>query len=347
MFNTKVNLSALLVSSLLCSGITYMVCYSSFKHSTKHEENITRTVAPTAVPAASSCSSVSYRLEGYKYIKPLLWGDKTCESPNLSDLKKELMDAIDKYKQLGEIQDASVYMKIFKGGEFLSINDGNMYHPGSLIKLPILMTYLWMEEKKQGVLDRKLTFTLPPGGVPQQTYNSNQIQPGKTYTIRELLRYMIAFSDNNATYLLNENVDLDAFRKMYADFKLPVPDVHDRNYQISAKDYSAFLKVIYNAGYLNINNSEFVAELLSQCDFKEGIAAGLPSNIPVAHKFGEWGNVKTQEHQLSESAIVYMDKIPYLITIMTRGNDVKRLPEVISGISKITFKNIQAKEVSF
>ena len=55
-----------------------------------------------------------------------------------------------------------------------------MYHPASLIKLPILITYLKMEEKNPGILNKKLVFTLPKGGVPQQTYNTHQIEPGKS-----------------------------------------------------------------------------------------------------------------------------------------------------------------------
>ncbi len=343
MLNFKVNFSILLISSVFCSGVTYLVTKSGIKHVNNNLTAATEVSPKVAKATTVSCGSVSHRLEGYKYIKPLLWGDKTCESGNYSNLKADLVSAIDKYKQQGVIDNCSVYMKVFNKGEFVSINENETYHPGSLIKLPILITYLTMEEKNAGVLNRKLTFNLPPGGLPRQTYNSNQIQPGKSYTIKELLRYMIAFSDNNATYLLNENVDIDAFKKMYADFGLPVPDVRDRNYQITAKDYSAFL----NAGYLTINNSEYVAELLHQCDFNDGIASGLPQNVEVAHKFGEWGDVKTQKHQLSESAIVYLNNSPYLITVMTSGADVKKLPAVISDISKLAYNGIREREVTF
>jgi beta-lactamase class A len=347
MLKFKVNFSILLLSSALCSGVTYLVNKGNTKHVNNNLAAATVVSSKPTNIANVSCGSVSHRLEGYKYIKPLLWGDKTCESGNYAALKAELVSAIDKYKQAGVIDNCSVYMKVFSKGEFVSINENDMFHPGSLIKLPILITYLSMEEKNAGVLNRKLTFNLPPGGLPQQTYNSNQIQPGKSYTIKELLRYMIAFSDNNATYLLNENVDLDVFKKMYVDFGMPVPDVRDRNYQITAKDYSAFLKVIYNAGYLTINNSEYVAELLHECDFNEGIASGLPKSVEVAHKFGEWGDVKTQKHQLSESAIVYLNSSPYLITVMTSGADVKKLPAVISEISKLTYNKIREQEVTF
>lgn len=36
------------------------------------------------------------------------------------------------------------------------------------------------------------------------------------------------------------------------------------------------MKAIYNAAYLTINDSENAAELLTQCDFKDGIVKSLP-----------------------------------------------------------------------
>ncbi len=343
MLSRKVNLSYLLLSCILSIAVTFTICFQKFKH-----KNSTGELQAKSIPmvAAPSCGVVSHRMEGYKFIKPLLYADKICETGNYQGLKYELVDAIDKFKQAGMIDNASVYLKIYNhGGEFLSINENELFHPGSLIKLPILITYLTMEEKTPGILNKKLLFTLPPGGVPQQTYNSNQIVPGKSYSIKELLKYMVAYSDNNATYLLNNNVDLAAFSKMFSDLGLTVPDVHDPNFQITAKDYSAFFKVIYNAGYLNIANSEYVAELLNQCDFKDGIQSGLPADVEIAHKFGEWGDRKNPTiHQLSESGIIYIKNSPYLLTVMTQGKDVKKLPDVLRAISKITFKNIKEKE---
>ena len=347
MLNKKVTIKGLLVASVASSIVTFAICYKAYKKSNLHAATVT-SIPETVQSSGSSCELTAQRLQGFKLINPLLFADKTCESGNYKGLKIELQDAISRFKQNGILDNASVYIRVFGKGDFISINENAMFHPGSLIKLPILITYLKMEERNPGVLNKKLVFNLPKSGVPQQTYNSNQIVPGRTYSIKELLKYMIAYSDNNATFILNNNVDLDAFKKMFSDFGLVVPDVHDINYQISAKDYSAFLKVVYNSGYLKTEDSEFIAELLTECDFKDGIQSGLPNSIPLAHKFGEWGDRNNPEiHQLSESGIVYLDQTPYLLTIMTQGKDVKKLPDVLNAISKITYNNIKEVAVTF
>jgi beta-lactamase class A len=238
---------------------------------------------------------------------------------------------------MGNIDKASVYLKILNSRDFITINEEDQFHPASLIKLPLLMTYLQMEERNPGTLNKKIVFH-PLQGLPNQTYKSKKIEPEKSYTIKELLKYMIAYSDNNATYLLNENVDENAFKKMFSDFGLIVPDIHDVNYQISAKDYSVFLNVIYNGGYITIRNAEYACELLNECDFNEGMQSGLPGNINIIHKFGEWGDRNNRSiHQLSESGIIYLDNSPYLLTIMTQGKEVAKLPSVLSNVSKTVY----------
>ena len=342
MLTKRFNFATLVLTSAVCSALAIMVVSFRDKQYVQNEQ------APQAITALSapSCQTVTHRLDGYQFIKPLLYNDQTCESGNYDALKANIENAISQYKQAGNADNISVYLKLLTTRDYIGINENEMYHPASLIKLPILITYLKMEEKNPGILNKKLVFTLPKGGVPQQTYNTHQIEPGKSYPIKELLKYMVAYSDNNATYVLNNNVDLEIFKKMFSDFGLVVPDVHDMNYQISAKDYSIFLNIIYNAGYLSIPHCEFAAEILSECDFKAGIESSLPPNVQLAHKFGEWGVANNPNiHQLSESGIVYLDNSPYILTVMTQGKDVKRLPEVISEISSIIYNTLKGEKV--
>jgi beta-lactamase class A len=195
------------------------------------------------------------------------------------------------------------------------------------------------------VLDKKLIIDSKKDFIPNQTFNSKQIEFGKPYTIRELMKYMIAYSDNNATYLLNKNVDLKLFKKIFTDLNLAPIDLNNKNFKMNVKDYSMFIKIIYNSSLLSIDHSEFAAELLAQCDFKEGMVKGLPEGIKIAHKFGEMGDATSR--QLHETGIIYIKNTPFLLTIMTKGYDVKKLPTVISEITKLTYQGLtQLSEVS-
>ena len=101
------------------------------------------------------------------------------------------------------------------------------------------------------------------------------------------------------------------------------------------------MRTLYNASYLTVEDSEFANKLLSQTNFKDGIYSSLPANTRIAHKFGESGN--QTEKQLHESAIVYLNDNPYLITIMTKGNDINKLSEAIREISALAYQNVKGK----
>jgi hypothetical protein len=146
---------------------------------------------------------------------------------------------------------------------------------------------------------------------------------------------MIQYSDNNATMLLNGIIDIKIFKKVFTDLGLSEPGWYAKSYPISANEYSVFLRVLFNSGYLNMKDSEFALRLLTKSDFKNGIVNGLPSSVQLAHKFGESGDAS--EKQLHESAIVYLNNNPFLITIMTKGKDLKKLPEVIKEASNLVY----------
>jgi len=283
--------------------------------------------------------------KGYKLIKPMLWAKPAKESQAFAALKTQLIRTIESDSRQKLLTSASVYLYSFSDGDWTYINPNESFNPGSLIKVPMLITYLEMAEKDPKIMNKKILCE-NNDYIPTQTYETHAINPGRSYTVRELLHSMIAYSDNNATNLLNKNADLHLFRKAFTDLNIPEPNLGDREFQISAKRYSRFLIVLYNASYLSRNSSELALRLLSECDFKEGMVKELPTNIPVAHKFGEWGDNKLNQHVLSESGIVYYNDKPYLLTVMTKGTNVKNLAPEISKISKMTYDYINSMDNS-
>lgn len=287
--------------------------------------------------SALVCNTKISRIEGFKFIRPLLFAEQECESPRFSSVKSSLSNLIQGFKSTGTLTSASVYLRVFKRGEWMSLNDTETFNPGSLIKVPVLMTYLRESESNPSLLKKEITFT-NPGNIPKQEFNSTTIQPGHKYTIEQLLKYMVAYSDNNATFLLNYYIDVPALKKTFTDLGIAEPNVQDRNYQITAREYSLFIKALYNGSYLSRASSEYALNLLSESSFKDGMVKGLPPSTLIVHKFGEGGTM--QIHQLHETGIIYIDNISYLLTIMTKGPEVKKLPEVLTEVSRMVYKSL-------
>ncbi len=282
--------------------------------------------------SSNSCNLKIKRLNGFQFIRPLLYAEPSCESDNLTQHKSEIETIINTNKSLGNITTASVYIREFSKAEWVTINENEKYSPGSLMKVPELIAFYKMNEKSPGLFSRKVKYDHEYITDKHPTYLSKQIKLGQTYTIGELLKYMIVYSDNNATILLNQIVDENIFKKVFSDVGLAEPDFKLSQYPITVNDFSIFMKELYNASYLSQEDSETCLEMLSRSDFRDGLLNGLPGNCAVAHKFGEGGT--DNNPNFSESAIVYCGKKPYMITIMAKGTDMKKLPKVMSDISK-------------
>ena len=324
MLRNTVPLYLLIISVLASAAAGFIVDRKVFKSNSPSEED--------SDLSAIVCRDKKIRLNGYKFIKPLLFTESECESPEMMGAKAHVQEVVEEYKSKGTIQDASVYLRRLNQGEWLEINGAEQYLPGSLMKVPELITFVKMNELNPGTLDRRVLYEKPFITGKDMHYTSKSIVLGQSYTIRELLTYMIVYSDNNATALLNSIMDLKVFARVFTDLGIPAPDFTARDIPISVNHFSRFMRTIFNATYLTMNDSEFCAELLSKSDFANGIRSGVPADIPIAHKFGEAGNANYS--CFSETAIVYVSGSPYLITVMTKGKDLSALPAVVKDIAK-------------
>ncbi len=87
--------------------------------------------------------------------------------------------------------------------------------------------------------------------------------------------------------------------------------------------------------------SEKALNLLSQVKYTNGLVKGINNpNIIVSHKFGERTYEDTGEKQLHDCGIVYIPQNPYLVCIMTRGNDFSKLSASIVKLSDLIYRSI-------
>ncbi len=322
---------------LIYPAILFLVCFAFYvwQFKTLHATSSLQTTSTTPAPSCPS-TMIVVRSNNSMLTRPLLMSDITTESSNMQPLKSQIQDIIQSKITAGIITSASVYVRRMNNGEWISYNEFENYNPGSLIKVPMMMSYLKNSEKNPGILTKELMMDHEIQGMPLQTWNGKSIEIGKKYTIKQLLGAIVSESDNRATYLINSNADVDYFKRVFTDLGMPEANVKDPNFTIRAIDYSKFLRVLYNSTYLNQQNSEFAMDLLSKCSFQDGMRKGVPDDVMIGHKFGEMKINGTE--QLHESGIIYASDGPILLTIMTKGKEVKVLPEVITEITKAVYQ---------
>lgn len=294
-----------------------------------------------AAPGNGKTESVTMvRDHSKKLIAPILLVKLNKESEKFQGLKSELDASIRQWESRGVVQSVSVFLRDLISGEWFSINEREEYFPGSLLKLPIMITWLREEMEKPGTLGKELLYIKPVQNLPSQVFENDSIISGKKYKVSELIKFMIINSDNNATYLLIRNLDQVKFRELFASLQLAEPDLYNVNYTISARDFSRFLGILYSSTWLSDDLSEYALELLSRVKFSQGMTSDLPGDLLVAHKFGEHSLKNTGD--FSESGIIYRAKGPFVITIMTRGCNIREQARMIGQLSRLTLDHYPA-----
>ncbi len=296
--------------------------------------------------SSGKCNYRVLRVGGHQWISPLLSAEEECESEYFSLLKALLSRQIDSLQRAGNLKEASVYLRDFETGRWMSINGSARYHPASLMKVALLISVLKAAEAQPGLLQQKIEYTAPPPGVIQpQYYLFDTIQVGQSYTVAELLERMMVYSDNHATWLLASRLNPQSTPKLFTDIGLEVPLQDKVHFTMSAPEIAVLFKVIFNASYLSAESSEYAAQLMARCAFAEGFKKGMPQNARMWHKFGEW-RYAGHLYELHEAGVFYIDKHPYLVVILTRGVNTDRQAQSIATLSHTLYDWLYRRERS-
>ncbi len=297
----------------------------------------------------SSIKPIRDEGDDFEFISPLLGYDiPAAEEPSkLNTLGDNIKKYIQDQKNNNKISRASVYVKRLNSSRWIIINENEQYTPASLFKVPLLIAYLKTTETTPEVLNHTLTqvddIDENKGELISPT---NFIKPGTPYKISELLNYMIKDSDNNAARLLFNAADKNFFEKIFSDLNVPLPKSDQEQDFIGVKDFAFFFRILYNGTYLERQTSEQALQILSQTTFTDGLMAGVPKDIAVAHKFGEYdliNNGEVSKRQLHDCGIIYYPSHPYLLCVMTEGNDLNNLKSTIAQISQMVYKQTDSE----
>lgn len=282
------------------------------------------------------------RSQGYDLCYPLL--DCGSRLQKKDEFEKKIRSFIEKQKAEGKASQISVYFKLLSTGQWFGIDVDKKYSPASIVKVPHMIVLLRQAQRKPETLYQLVKFEErfqdARPDIPDQ-----EIQLGESYSLLELIRRMIVYSDNQAADLLFSVVadERTMWDKLFTELaKKRVLERSDMENVMTPMDIADFFAVLYNATYLNREMSELALEILLHSKFKDGIRKGVNNEVMVASKFGE-RKTPNEDLQLHECGIVYYDVNPYLVCIMTRGDDYDELKQVLEEGSRVIYEEIQAE----
>lgn len=297
------------------------------------------------------------RLGGFKYISPLLVCNTGVEyvDAKFLPLKNSLQETIKQAVSNKTIETASIYYRDLKTGEEIEINGETKFYPASLRKVPLLMALLKdVENNPEYLLKTHVNLSGNDQNKQQEIVPKKSARIGESYSLQDLAEKMILYSDNNSASALTALVGTESLVNLFDKLQVPFVvfngdfiNVDNRDF-ITAHDYSIFLRVLYNATYLSVPISEQVVDLLTKVDYKNGLVAGVPADVLVAHKFGLLSEMDKRAslvvgRQLHDCGIVYHPKSPYILCVMTKSKaPIAEIEGFIKAVSSVTYEAVDS-----
>jgi beta-lactamase class A len=263
----------------------------------------------------------------------------TIDKREYTELQSKLARYIVSEKSLGHISDAAVYFRDLENGPTLGVNQNMEFAPASLLKLPVALAVLTQAEDDPTLLSKNLSVSEPKWTFEEYFPPSKKIDPREPQTIEKLIMASLQYSDNDANALLQlylkDSGREDAVVTTFQELGL-IPTENPNNDVITVHTYHSI--------YLEPSMSELVLKWLSHSTFDQGIVGGIPDSLTVAHKFGERFS-EDGKKELHDCGIVYFPENPYLLCVMTKGNDFDELASVIQSVSKQVYEEVNSRKL--
>lgn len=285
----------------------------------------------------------------YTFTNPILDFELSQEFSNSIISSSSARTFIENIKKDSNIGHISVYFRDLNNGPWIGVEEKEYFSPASMLKTPLLISLFKWAEKDPSVFEKKIVaedrFFID---VLPQHNSVYSVVKNQKYTLLELATKMIQESDNVAVNILYEEIPQNYIDDLYMNIGVPIIE-EDKDILIRIKDMGAFYRVLFNASYLNREDSETVLSILSNTNYTSGLVAGVPEGMEVSHKFGErfssgvllnTGLIPKGDIQLHDCGIVYKPKKPYILCVMTRGTDFKKQEQAIATISKFFYEKV-------
>ena len=281
----------------------------------------------------------------FKLTSPIL----DCENVSQNDSSVislyKVNQKVESLKDKYGVEDISLYFRDLNNGPWVGISEEKIFSPASLLKTPIIMALFKYAETNPDILNKEI-ITKESDILADSNQNivfPDVLKKDTKYTLLQVAESMIKKSDNAGVGIILNNIPKNYVDGVFRSIGVPYKDLNTE-VSLRVKDYAAFFRVLFNASYLDREMSEKTLEILSESEYKNGLVAGVPEDITVAHKFGE--RVSDNIYQLHDCGIIYYPQNPYLLCVMTRGNSFKNQEDFIKDISNYIYTEIDKNKKS-
>jgi beta-lactamase class A len=226
----------------------------------------------------------------------------------------------------------AIAVKHLGTGEGYYLNADEPMPTASLIKLAVMV------EVYQQAAEGKVKLTDPvtlrqADKVPGSGILTEHFSDGATFSLRDAVRLMIAFSDNTATNLVLDQIGIGSTGKRMEAWGFPNTKIHAKVFRsnttsidagrskrfglgsTTAREMVGLLEKLHAGQLVSEAASREMLEHLKKCDDKDKFPRFLPPKTGVAHKTGSVNDART------DAGILYLPSGPVAVCVLTANNE--------------------------
>lgn len=207
----------------------------------------------------------------------------------------------------------AVYFEYLPTGTSIGINEKVEFSAASLVKVPVVMAYLHQKER----LGRKEdpVVTIEERDINKEYGTLWQKGVGTKISLGEAVEKALTESDNTAYLLLANRTEKRDLKHVMEGLDIDIA-IENTEIIITAKHFSSILKALYFSSIVGKEDSQQILNLLTKSVFHDGIPAGVPKSVPVAHKIGV-----LDDELYQDCGIVYLPRRPYLLCMVSHSDE--------------------------
>ena len=206
------------------------------------------------------------------------------------------------------------------------VNEDEEFEPASLNKLPV-MAGIYLEEEK-GSLSLEAKYRLRNDDKVGGAGSLYSKPEGFEITYRDLIRLMGKQSDNTAFNILKNTLDAETIESTLDKIGMESTSLSEN--KTTPKDIGRFFEELWNGNIVNSEHKEELLGYLTDTLYEEWIAAGVPDDVRVAHKFGREINV------VNDAGIVYGQR-PFVIVLLSKGIVEREADKILPELARVIY----------
>lgn len=230
------------------------------------------------------------------------------------------------------------YFEYLPTGTSIGVNEKIDFHAASLFKVPVVMAYYHGTERTGSKNDPTITLTQDMlDGEFGELWKKGA---GHKLKASEAIELALTESDNTAAKAIVPYVTEQDFQSVYDALDIELRADHE-GALVSAKSYASILKALYFSSVLNKESSEEILDLLSKTKFPDKLVAGVPNDVIVAHKIGNFEDNNGNEG-FRDCGVVYVPRRPYMLCMFSVG-DEQTARDRMQQVSKTIYDYVSSK----